>query len=316
MSEEEKDDLTLQALGILREQVEARVIHYKAEMQTSAELDAVTAQVVKQIKDLQAKAMQEKGVEKDPELIANAHVGTLTDLLRVIIGEKNYTARVIQPIGKRLAKLFFESELNAKAAGERDKTIALAEQGLFYVLKRYRNRLRTELEGFDYANDNIKKMTFDLLAKQEREMQVAFLSRRSPELNRVMTVYTNVVSAFFQDHLPPRLQQMAKITIRNARTATQPFSVPYKVHPECFNQFRASWERVFMSQMINYCSDEFLARLDDEGDDVSDETISFFTDPHIFSETADVINRDLYDRLCMEGFLDLPMDWQRQMGTS
>lgn len=314
MSAHEKDELTLQALGILREQVEARVIHYKAEMQTSPELDAVTAQVVNQIKELQAAAMRERGVEKDPELIANAHVGTLSDLLKVIFGDKNYTARVIQPIGKRLAKLFFENELNVKAAGEKDKRIYHAEQGLYYVLKRYRNRLRAELEGFEYANENLQKMTLDLLAKHERELQVAFLSRRSPELNKVMTVYTNVVSHFFRDHIPPRIEQMAKITIRNAQTANQPYSVPYKIHPERFNQFRGAWERVFMSQMIHYCGDEFLAQLDQSEGSVTDETLKFFTEPHIFSETADVINRDLYDRLCMEGFLDLPMDWRAHMG--
>jgi hypothetical protein len=316
MSDHEKDALTLQALGILREQVEARVIHYKAEMQTSPELDAVTAQVVNQIKQLQAAAMRERGVTKDPELIANAHTGTLTQLLTVIFGDKNYTTRVIQPVGKRLAKLFFENELNVKAAGEKDKVISVAEQGVYYLLKRYKNRLRTELEGFEYASESIKSMTLDTLNKLERDMQVAFLSRRSPELNKVMTVFTNVVSQFFQKHLPPRLEQVARITIRNAQTATQSYSVPYKIHPERFNHFRTAWERVFMSQMINFCGDEFLARLDESEGEVSDETLKFFTDPHIFSATCDVINHDLYDRLCMEGFLDLPMDWHAHVGAA
>lgn len=242
-------------------------------------------------------------------------MGTLARLLREILEHKNYTARTIQPIGKRLAKLFFENELHAKAAGEKDKTIYHAEQGVYYVLKRYSNRLRTELEGFEYANADIKKSTLDTLQKLERELQVGFLSRRSPELNRVMRVFTSVLTRFFQDHLPPRLEQMTRVTVRNAKTAVQDYSVPYKIHPERFNDFRGAWERVFMGQMINYCGDEFLAQLDETGDDVREETIEFFTDPHVFSAICDVINHDLYDRLCMEGFLDLPMDWRAQLGS-
>lgn len=314
MTENEREQLTLRALGILREQVEARIVHYKAELETSPELDAVTAQVVNQIKQLQAAASRERQTEKNPALIENAHVGTLHQLLQAIfVADTNYPTRAIAPIGKRLAKLFFESELHAKTQEQRDKTIHLPEQGVYYVLKRYKHRLRTELEGFEYGSPSIKAATLELLSKIERDLQVAFLSRRSPELNRVMSVFTGVLVDFFQKHLPERLEQMARVTIRNARTAQQPNSVPYKVHAERFNEFRASWERVLMTQMIHFCGDEFIARLDQGEDGVREETIAFFTDPRVFSATCDVVCEGLYDRLCVEGFLDLPVDWRVSM---
>jgi hypothetical protein len=311
MSDNDKQDLTLRALGILHEQVEARIVHYKAELETSAELDAVTAQVVRQIRELQAAASREQQAPKDPQLIENAHVGMMHKLLKETLAQDpEFMTRFIQPIGRRLAKLFFESELHVKSAGDRDKVIHHPEQGVFYVLKRYQNRLSAELDGFEYLTEEVKKSTADMLMKMQRDLQVGFLSRRSPELNRVMSVFTDVLVDFFKKHLPPRLEQMAKITVRNAKTARQADSVPYKIRPERFAAFRTEWERVMMTQMIHFCGDELIARLESNNDDVREETIAFFTDPHVYSETCGVICDVLYDRLCMEGFLDLPMDWR------
>ena len=125
-----------------------------------------------------------------------------------------------------------------------------------------------------------------------------------------MQVYTSVLKDFLQDHLPPRLEQLAKVTIRNAKTAHVPGAVSYKIPPECFPAFRVEWERVLMQQMVHYCGDELLARLTSADEEFRDETIKFFTDPHVFSETGEVLCDVLYDHLCLEGFLDLPMDWR------
>ena len=53
MTEGQKETLTIQALGLLNEQVQARIVHYKGELETSPELDAVTAQVIAELKLLQ-----------------------------------------------------------------------------------------------------------------------------------------------------------------------------------------------------------------------------------------------------------------------
>jgi hypothetical protein len=84
-----------------------------------------------------------------------------------------------------------------------------------------------------------------------------------------------------------------------------------------FADFRREWERILMEQMINYVSDELLSRLSAEGDEeVREETVKFFTDPHIFSETCEVICASLYDFMCLEGFLDLPVDWRVKLAEN
>lgn len=316
ISENEKQAIAFQALGLLHEQLQARIVHYKAEMETSPELDAITAQVVAQLKQLQAAAAAAvvDEVRKSPEELESEQVQALTSRLsRIFNKNSNFATQVIKPVGRRVAKLFFESELHQKTKGDKQKVIHDAEQGVYYVLQRYSHRLRAELEGFEYASQETRDLTFQALAKIERDLQIAFLSRRSPELNRVMTIFTGVLSQFVQEHLPPRLEQLAKLTIRAARTASRPNSVGYKVLDDAFPDFRNEWERLLMSQLVNFCGDELLAQLKTGDHRLRDETIKFFTDPHVFSETGQVLCDHVYDFLCQEGFLELPLDWRVQL---
>ncbi len=294
----------------MHEQLQARVIHYKAELATNAELDAITAQVVAQLKEMQVAAAQASNGQTPDDMEAQ-HVRSMAILLsKVFSSESQFTTRILKPLGRRVAKLFFESELHEKSKGDKDKRIHHAEQGVYYVLARYKNRLRAELEGFEYENPEVRQGSLELLTKLERDLQVAFLSRRSPELNRVMTVYAAVVSEFLRDYLPPRLDTMAKNTIRAAQTARRANSVGYKVLADAFPEFREQWERVFMEQMVNCCGDELVLRLTQAGSEFHDETLRFFSDPHVYSESAEVVCHELYDFLCLEGFLDLPVNFR------
>ncbi len=319
LSDSAKEQLTLEALGLRNEQVQARIIHYKGDLETSPELDAVTAQVVAQLKAMQAVVESDPTEREAPERIEQEQIELLASLLQRVFTKDEQSSLVTQnlnTIGRRVAKLFFESELHEKTRGDKEKTIYHAEQGIYYVLSRYKNRINAELEGFDYVDDDIKQLTFDLLAKMERDLQVGFLSRRSPEMKRVMGDYTGVLIDFFREHLPPRVEQMAKVTIRAAETARQSNSVTYKVHADRFPYFRAEWERLFVQQMVNFCGDALMARLEKTDDEIREETIKFFTDPHVFSETCEVICDALYDFLCLEGFLDLPVDWRVKLGRA
>lgn len=316
MSDGQKEALAIQALGLLNEQVQARIVHYKGEMETSPELDAITAQVVAQLKAMQAAVSGDAGVQKTPEEMEEQLTRGLGTLLpRFFSGQTQFATRILKPIGKKIAKLFFESELHEKSKGDKDKVIHHAEQGVYYVLSRYKNRLRAELDGFEFQSPDVRQATLDLLTKTERDLQVAFLSRRSPELNRVMTIYTAVLGDFLQKHLPPRLEQMAKVTIRVSKAARRPNSVGYKVLADAFGDFRAEWERLFMQQMVFFCGDELLERLTQSSEEFQEETVKFFTDPHVFSETCAVVCEQLYDTLCLEGFLDLPVDWRVSLNS-
>jgi hypothetical protein len=317
MTDREKQVLTFQALGLLNEQVQARIVHYKGDLETSPELDAITAEVVAQIKAMQSALGPAPASRAPPDEVEEQQGRTLGRLLtRLFAPEGNFATQNLKTIGRRIAKLFFESELHEKTKGDKDKVIHHAEQGVFYVLQRYRNRLRAEIEGFEYETPELRKSTLDLLAKIERDMQVQFLSRRSPELNRVMTIYSNVLMEFWQQHLPPRVEQMARITIRSAKTGHHGHSVAYKVLADQFPEFRTHWERIFMEQMVNYCGDELVGRLNASEEQFRDETTRFFTDPHIFSDTCEVVCDAIYDFLCLEGFLDLPVDWRVKLARN
>jgi hypothetical protein len=316
MSDGQKEALAIQALGLLNEQVQARIVHYKSELETSPELDAITAQVVAQLKAMQAAVAGDAGGQKTPEEMEEQQTRTLASLLpRFFSGQTQFATRILKPIGKKIAKLFFESELHEKSKGDKDKVIHHAEQGVYYVLSRYKNRLRAELEGFEFQNAEVRQATLELLAKAERDLQVAFLSRRSPELNRVMTIYTAVLGDFLQKHLPPRLEQMSKVTIRVCKAARRPNSVGYKVLADAFADFRAEWERMFIQQMVFFCGEELLERLTQGSEAFQEETVKFFTDPHVFSETCAVVCEQLYDFLCLEGLLDLPVDWRVSLNS-
>lgn len=317
MTEHEKEKLTFQALGLLNEQVQARIVHYKGELETSPELDAITAQVVAQIKGMQAALGTGESPNVPAEQLEEQQGKTMTRLLgRLFASDGNFATQNMKTIGRRIAKLFFESELHEKSRGDKDKVIHHAEQGVYYVLNRYKNRLRAELEGFEYTSTDVKQQTLEMLTKIERDLQVGFLSRRSPELNRVMHIHSGVLLEFLQKHLPPRLEAMCRATLRAAHTGRSPNAVNYKVLSTQFPEFRANWERIFMEQMVNFCGDELLGKLQNSEEAFRDETIRFFTDPHLFSDTAEVICDGIYDFLCLEGFLDLPVDWRVKLARN
>jgi len=317
MTAGQKESITIQALGLLNEQIQARIVHYRGELETNAELDAITAQVVAQLKAMQASVGGSDTQRLTPEQLESQQVRAMAPLLhKVFSSESQFTSRILKPLGRRIAKLFFESELHEKTKSDKEKVINHAEQGVFYVLLRYKNRLRAELEGFEFVSQDVRDSSLALLTKLERDLQVGFLSRRSPELNQVMTIYAGVLSDFLQKHLPPRIDQISKVVLRSARTARRQTSVPYKILVDAFPEFRGEWERVFMEQMVNFCGDELLARLNEADTQFLDETVKFFCDPHVFSESAEVICEELYDFLCLEGFLDLPVNWRVSLNNA
>jgi len=288
-------------------------VHYRAELETNSELDAITAQVVAQLREVQAAANRQSTSTLPPEQIEAKQAELLLQLCqRLLVPAPGvFLSKALKPIGRRLAKLFFASALHDKTQdGARDKTIHHAEQGVYYVLQRHERRIRAELEGFDYATAELRAASLELFAKVERELRQAFLSRRSPELNRVMTAMAAVLGDFFDHHLPPQLEPLVRATLRGANTARRPDSLPYKIQASAFGDFRQHWERRLVEQMVAFCSDELLARLQSTRDDYLKETLDFFSDPAIYAAAAEVVCEQLYDYLCLEGFLDAPLDWK------
>src|SRR6185369_4762125 len=149
--------------------------------------DAITAQVVESLKELQGKSQADAKATSARDQIRDAQEKLLRDLLERVFrpgAPSLLVEKRLKEIHRKLARLFFRSELHDKTRGKDGalKVIQHGEQAIFYLLARYENRLKNELGAFDFANDEVRERSFDLLAKIAKDMQDAFLARRSSEL--------------------------------------------------------------------------------------------------------------------------------------
>jgi hypothetical protein len=311
-SEAVKKHVVEMALGLLEEQVQARIVHYKAELETNPELDAITADVVAQLKELQQS--MSSGVQSGRDQVRDSHEKILRGLLERAFRPDAPSLLVekrMRQIHRNLARLFFQSELHEKTRANDGgtKVIQHGEQAIFYLLARYDHRLKNELGGFDYASDEIRERAFDLLAKVSKDMQDAFLSRRSSELKRIVQAFHAVLVDFFCQQLAPAVPELAREVIHQSGSF-EGKAYAYKISADAFGRFRAAFERRLMTRLVGYAEDQLLAKLADTSS-AREETVLFVTDPHVFSMIVGEITDGLYEFLCNEGFLDLPMDWRK-----
>ena len=308
-----KDHITDMALGLLEEQIQARIVHYRADLETNPELDAITAQVVAQLRQIQAATGAERSAA-DREALRAAQERTLRGLLERLFPEGAPTLAVerrLKQIHRNLARLFFQSELHEKTRGQDGaaKVIQHGEQAIFYVLARYRNRLETDLSGFDFASEEIRERSFDLLAKISKDMQDAFLSRRSSELKRIVAGFHAVLLDFLGQGLPRQIGALAAEVVEQSR-CFEGRAYAYKIAVDAFPRFRAAFERRLMVRLVSAVEDPLVARLADTAGAARAETLLFITDPHVFSMMCGELCDGVYELLCNEGFLDLPPDWR------
>ena len=317
MSQVIKDQICEMALGLLEEQVQARIVHYRADLETNPELDAITASVVASLREIQAHAST---THASREAIRDSHVRLLRGLLERVFRASAPSLLVetrLKEIHKKLARLFFQSELHEKTRGNdgHTKVIHNGEQAVFYLLARYKNRLETELGGFDYANDEVKQHAFDIVGRFNKEMQDAFLGRRSTELKRIVKGFHAVLVDFFCKAIVPALPALAEEVIVQGATF-EGKAYAYKITSEAFPRFRAAFERRFMTRLVGHVEDKLIAQLADTAGAERDETLQFVTDPHVFSMIVGEVSAGVYELLCNEGFLDLPGDWRQAAATA
>lgn len=302
------------AMLLREEQVQARVVHYKAELETSPELDEITAQVVEQLAALRSQAAPVKAPPAR-ENVEEGQIATLARLLAIVFKRDALSLLVeqrLKDVSKRITRLFFESELHERLSGgqPRPKAIHHAEQAMYYVLRRYQNRLRAELEAFAYVDDEMRELSYDLLDKTTNEFRVAFLSRRSPELKRLLAIMHEVLAAFLRDVLPRNLEAFARAIVQESHTATVEGALAYKVHQQSFPAFRQAFERRFLEGLVAHVQNTLVVRLEQSTDRFREETIVFVQSPELYSACCELICDAIYEFLCNEGFLDLPIDWR------
>jgi hypothetical protein len=316
MSQAIKDQICEMALGILEEQVQARIVHYRADLATNPELDAITAEVVASLKGLQAQVVH---ANTSRDAIRDGHVKLLRGLLERIFRADAPSLLIekrLKDVHRKLARLFFQSELHEKTRGNdgHAKVIQHGEQAVFYVLTRYKNRLDADLAGFDYADAEVRERAKDLLAHFAKEMQDGFLARRSSELKRIVRVFQAVLVDFFGKHLAPAAGALAEEVIVQSATF-EGKAYAYKVTADAFPRFRAAFERRLMVRLVGYAEDQLISHLADTAGAERDETVQFVTDPRVFSMIVGEISEGAYELCCNEGFLDLPPDWRQATGA-
>jgi hypothetical protein len=314
------------ALQLRDEQLEAKVVHYKAELETSPELDAVTAQVIAEIQDLQAAARKSGSPASRPppgddraqleiELIQNLK----TMLGRVFRQGKLATTieRKLGEVAKRFARVFFESELHEKLRGSGDevKAMRFPEQALYHAFARTQDQIVGLLDAYQYTSPKVQARAKEHFYGLVKELRNDFLARTTPELNVLVKYLNETLVAFFTTELPPALGELAWEVVKEARLADARTIAGYKISATAFSRFRQAFERRFMQRLVPFVEDGMLERVRTGDQEFRAETLRFVADPLIFSEVCEVICDAVYDMLYNDGFLDLPNDWRARLSA-
>lgn len=325
MSPEAKIDLANVALALRDEQLEAKVVHYKVELETSPELDAITAQVIQELQTLQAAAKAKQPAPSRPPAADRASVErelvqTLTDMLgRVFRPGKLATIieRKLGEVSKRFARIFFESELHDRIRGKDDEAKAMryAEQALYHALTHCEPEILLELDSFQYVGPAVLRRAKEQYHLHVKELRNQFLARSTPELNMLVKYLNEVLTAFFTNELPPALNELARQVIREAKLAEANTVSGYKISASAFPKFRGTFERLFLQRLVPFVEDEMLKRVRDTMSQFRTETLQFVADPAIFMNVCEVICDSVYDMLYNDGFLDLPNDWRARLSA-
>jgi hypothetical protein len=320
MTTPDKLSLAEFAYALRDEQVKAKVALYRADLATNPELDAITAQVVAELRAMQAQAAREGSVpppattsQLEAELIT-AFAAQLSRLFRR--GKlASVFLRKLAETSKRFARLFFESELHEKIRGSQSelKTMRFAEQALFRVLTRYEQHLLLELESFEYESTEVLDRAKDIYEGIVRELRNKYLGRTTPELNILVSHLNETMNVFLTRTFPPLIPEIAEAVVREARLADGKLAVGYKVSADGFARLRVAFERRFLQHLVPHVEEEMLKCVRARASAFRAETIRFVADPQIFSEACELICDATYDFLYNEGFLDLPDDWRARL---
>jgi hypothetical protein len=328
MSTRAKMSLADVALQLRDEQLQARIVHYKADLETSPELDAVTESVVAELRALQKAAA--KGAPSgssgpapaaDRSQIEIELIASLKQMLGRLFRAGELTAvveRKIAEASKRFARLFFESELCERirgSAGEQ-KTMRFGAQALYLVLARNSELLVRQLEALQYQSPEELEDAKGRLEDVTRELRNAFLSATMPELNALMKWLAELLAKFFTVELPPAIGELAWEVVKEARLADTHAKAGHTIGAAAFPRFRATFERKFLQRLVSFVEDGMLEHVRGKGSEFRAETLRFVADPQIFTDVCELVCDAVYDFLYNDGFLDLPSDWRARLGST
>jgi len=324
MSTNDKMSLADIALALRDEQLQAKVVHYKAELQTSPELDKITEQVVDGLRALQKQAQASHPASQPPVDRAQVEIDliqTMKIMLSRLFRPEKLTISIERKLGevtKRFARIFFESELHVKIQGSATemKAMRYPDQALFHVLSRNEPALVKQLEGFEYHAPSVLADAKEALADWIKNLRNEFLGRSTPELNALVQLLNESLTTFFTEELPPLTGELAWEVVKEGRLGEFRARSGYTISVEAFPRFRQAFERRFLQRLVPFAEEEMLKRVRATEGKFRAETIRFVADPQIFTDVCELVCDAVYDFLYNDGFLDLPTDWRKRLTTA
>ena len=308
--------LAADALRLRDEQLKARVVYFNPEIQTNAELDAITAGVVAELQQMQREMLQASSPEDRGEVEITLIKG-LRELLEKMLSARReaFMRHKIELIQRKITKLFFTSEVyaNPSVAQSEKTTFVHADEALFHVLHHHEADILADLDRLKFKHERVRADAVERFKRYQSVLVSEVLARSRPELERLLLVYRDVLLVFLMRDFRETLGEFAWEVVRESRVAYKA-ALSYKIQEEAFGDFRAVFEKKFLEHMLKHLQEPLAQRLNSEGDDAfRDETLEFAADPRIYAEICGVWCNAIYSYLHGEGWLDLPVKWQQHL---
>lgn len=313
-STKEKVTLSVDAHKLRDEQVRAEVRYYGAELETNAELDGITAAVVAELRKLKmVKASEaQPGADVEIELIQN-----LRSLLERLFSPSRpaFVKQLIVDAQRRITQLFFQSELYAELVERSGETLPAAswhDQALYLVLKRRESQLLGEIDLVPVTDESVRERARERLSGFIRQLASDFLSRTTPELQALLTIYRDVLTHYFAQTFPESLGELAWEVIRESQVA-RGHQLGYKITADRFERFRTTFDKKLIERLAFEIQGPVVAAASKSAAQFRDATLRFVADPHVFSEICAAVADAIYHFLYNEGYLDLPTGFERRV---
>ena len=179
-------ELAEDALRLRDEQLAARIVYFEPEIQTNAELDAITAQVVADLKALQQQQLATAPAMDSTE-IEIALIKGLRQLLEKMVSSRReaFVRHKIELIQRKITNLFFTSEVyaNPSAAESAKTTFGYADEALFHVLHHNAELLEDELTSLSYERQRVRDDAIERLRGFQKQLVSETLARSRPAVS-------------------------------------------------------------------------------------------------------------------------------------
>lgn len=296
------------------EQLRAHVVYVDPEIETNAELDAITDKVVEELRALQQAGIDAK-MPSDPRALEIDLIKSLRELLEKMVSSRreHFLRHKIQLIQRRIANLFFSSAVYTSQDEVFEVEFHDAEEALLAVLGLHRDALADDLTKLKFADSSHMGEALGSLARVEKQLATSILARSRPELERLLRVYRDALLVFLMKDFQGTLGDFAWEVVQASGVA-RGHELSYKIRESQFSAFRAAFETKFMERLLYSLQEPLQQRMHDTPDyDFRSRTLRFASDPRIYAEICAVMCNTIYDYLHGEGFLDLPVSWQKQL---